>query len=150
MSNKTLIVPRSLGREVSLAAGAVSTLCNRLLEPHGLSLAQWAVLSSLWHNGPLSVKDLSVMTGNTGPATTRIVDRMIASDLVRRRPDPADRRAVIVDLSDRGEELRSLESFFEDVNAILTEGMAEADANRLFDLLKTVQGNARRATEDSR
>ncbi|WP_372424070.1 MarR family winged helix-turn-helix transcriptional regulator [Salinarimonas chemoclinalis] len=138
-TTKSISAPRSLGRALNLAAGRGSAVCNRLLEPHGLSLAQWAVLSCLWRNGPLGVKDIAELTGNEPSAASRIVDRMVAGALVVRRPDAQDRRAVIVDLDARGEALRPLREIYEEVNAVLTADLSEQEAEILFDLLDRVE-----------
>ncbi|MGJ3265497.1 MAG: MarR family winged helix-turn-helix transcriptional regulator [Salinarimonas sp.] len=139
MTTKSISAPPSLGRALNLAAGKGSAVCSRLLEPHGLSLAQWAVLSCLWRNGPLGVKDIAELTGNEPSAASRIVERMIAGGLVVRRPDEQDRRAVIVDLGPRGEALRPLRTIYEEVNAVLTADLSEQEAQLLFDLLERVE-----------
>ncbi len=143
MADSEFTAPRSLGRHLIFAASAASSVANRLLEPHGLSLAQWAILSSLWRNGEMSVKDLASLTGNASPATSRIIDRMIAAKLVVRRQDETDRRAVTVGLSERGEELRHLHNIYERVNEVLLSDLSEADAKTLFLLLSKVENTGR-------
>lgn len=143
MEQKPITAPRSLGRQLNFAAGASSAVCNHMLEPHGLSLAQWAVLSSLWRNGPLSLKDIAGLTGNSPPATSKIVDRMVTGGLLERQQDAEDRRAVTITLSTRGEELRPLSTFFETINQVLLEGFSEVEEQTLFDLLARAERNAR-------
>lgn len=143
MEQKPITAPRSLGRQLSFAAGASSAVCNRLLKPHGLSLAQWAVLSSLWRNGPLSLKDIAGLTGNSPPAASKIVDRMVASGLLERQQDTEDRRAVTITLTARGEEHRPLMTFYETINRMLLEGFSETEEQALFDLLGRAERNAR-------
>ena len=143
MTDASLSAPVSLGRSLNFAASAASTVANKLLEPHGLTLAQWAVLVSLWRNGALSVKDIAMLTGNAPPAASRIVDRMVQNGLLLRRTDESDRRAVVVDLSARGESLRPLQDIYAEVNDILLAGLSADDEARLFDLLAKVQGAAK-------
>lgn len=143
METKTLTVPRSIGRQLNFAAGAGSAVATRLLEPHGLSLAQWAVLSVLWRNGDMNIKDLAQLTGNAPPATSRIVDRMIAAGLLKRTQDAQDRRAVTIALSDQGEGMRSLMTIFETVNEVMLGSLSKAEEQTLFDLLARVEANGR-------
>lgn len=118
-------------------------MANRLLAPHGLGLAQWAVLVSLWRNGPLGVKQIAALTGNQPPATSRIVERMVKNDLLRRRPDPQDRRALVVEPGTRAEALRPLERIYEEVNAVLLADLSPEEAAHLFDLLRRVEAAGR-------
>ncbi|WP_224816955.1 MarR family transcriptional regulator [Hasllibacter sp. MH4015] len=134
-----LKAPRSIGRDLTFAASAASSVANRMLEPHGLSLAQWAVLQCLWHNGDLSVKDIAKLTGNAPPAASRIVDRMVASGILTRQTDAKDRRAVLVRTTDRGEGLRHLQKVYEDVNAVVLSDLSEMEAETLFSLLSKVR-----------
>lgn len=136
--------PRSIGRQLNFTASIANTVANRLLEAHGLSLAQWAVLMSLWRNGDLSVKELAELTGNAPPAVSRIVDRMIAADLLIRTQDPKDRRAVTISLNQKGEGLRHLETIYEKVNAVMFDGLSETDRDALFTLLERTEQNGRR------
>ncbi len=74
------------------------------LAEHGLSLQDWQVLSSLRLGpGPCSspgelAADLELSSG----AMTSRLDRLEAAGLIRRLPDPADRRGVHVELTDAG------------------------------------------------
>jgi len=136
--------PQSLGRQLNFTAASSSTLCNTLLAEHDLTLAQWVVLGALWQRDELSVSEVSEYTGNAGPATSRIIDRMVDKGLVGRRTDPADRRAAKVFLDEKGEELRYLESFYQQVNKVLLKGLSEAESKMLYDLLDRVNLNARR------
>lgn len=137
-----LIRPHSLGRYVNFAASAVNALCNALLARHDLTLPQWVVLSALWQRDNLTVSEIAAYTGNAGPAASRIVDRMVERDLIGRRPDKADRRASRVFLNAKGERLRHLQTFYEDLNAILLEGVSPPEADALYTLLERIRRNA--------
>jgi DNA-binding MarR family transcriptional regulator len=135
--------PRSLGRYVNFAASTVNAMCNALLARYDLTLAQWVVLSALWQKDDLSVSEVADYTGNAGPAASRILDRMVEKGLLVRRQDVADRRSTRVMLTDRGEALRPLRSFYEEVNAVLLAGLDADDADALYALLERVTTNAR-------
>ena len=143
MATKNLKTPASVGRQLVFAAATGKAVCSRLLEPYGLSLAQWATLSSIWQNGPLNVKALAEMTGNAPPAVSRLVDRMIAGGFLVRQPDAKDRRAVVIGLSEKGEALRPLQTIYADVNAVLLSGFSAQDTEVLQGLLNRLDHSGR-------
>jgi DNA-binding MarR family transcriptional regulator len=49
--------------------------------------------------GPMTAGRLAELTGLTTGATTRLIDRMERAGFAHRRPDPNDRRRVIVEWS---------------------------------------------------
>ncbi|MFT4200346.1 MarR family winged helix-turn-helix transcriptional regulator [Gordonia sp. (in: high G+C Gram-positive bacteria)] len=67
-----------------------------------LSAAQASALSTLLFYGPLRMGTLAEREGIRMPTATALVDGLIKVGLVDRRPDPDDRRAVLVELTDTG------------------------------------------------
>ena len=64
----------------------------------GLSESDIETLEALMDMGASTAGRLSELTGLTSGAVTRVVDRLEQSGYVRRVPDPADRRRVIVEV----------------------------------------------------
>ncbi|MHB1818704.1 MAG: MarR family winged helix-turn-helix transcriptional regulator [Streptosporangiaceae bacterium] len=72
---------------------------------HGLQVWEFDVLSALRRQGPpyqLSPGALLRATLVTSGTMTNRIDRLAGSGLVSRRPDPQDRRGVLVALTPRG------------------------------------------------
>ncbi len=135
----------------------MNRLCEAMLAEHGLTLAQWVVLSTLWRRDGLLVGDLARQMGSKVSAASRLIDRMERDGLVRRRADSVDGRAVRVHLTRRGRASSGLATFFQDVNDRLLEGFSEREAHALFAMLERVHRNALKAgkghaggTEDDR
>ena len=149
MTTKEVTAPPSLGRQLNFTAGAGNAVVTRLLAPHGLSLAQWAVLQCLWRNGALKLSDIARLTGNDPPATSRLVDRMIKAQLVDRSVDSTDRRAVTVGLAPKGEALRHLQGVYEQVNEVLMTDLAPDERASLFALLQRVERSGRQWLADT-
>lgn len=63
----------------------------------------YPVLSALARTGPRSAADLAPDAGVDRSGVTRRASRLEAAGLVRREPDPADRRAHLLVLTERGE-----------------------------------------------
>jgi DNA-binding MarR family transcriptional regulator len=72
------------------------------LEPEGCALDEWRVLNLLSEGAGLPMATLAEWVGTKAPALTRLVDRLVANNLVYRRIDLADRRRVRIFLTPRG------------------------------------------------
>jgi DNA-binding MarR family transcriptional regulator len=75
------------------------------LTSHRLNRGEWRLLGALRRWGPpyrRSPGQLARQMGLSSGAMTNRLDRMEAAGLIRRLPDPADRRALRVELTDAG------------------------------------------------
>jgi DNA-binding MarR family transcriptional regulator len=94
-----------VGRVIVLARHLEASV-EAALAPHGISLAQFDILATLRRHGPaggLSPGELcrSQMLVSSGSMTNRL-DRLERDGLIARKPDPADRRGVVVELTAKG------------------------------------------------
>ncbi len=64
-----------------------------------------AALATLARSGPMRLGDLAAREGVSPPTLTRIIAALEESGYVRRKPDPDDRRAVVVTITDHGEQV---------------------------------------------
>jgi DNA-binding MarR family transcriptional regulator len=85
---------------------------GRLLRPLGVSAAGGLVLGLLRDNGALSPSDLGQRLIVTRATVTGVVDSLERRGYVRRTPNPADRRSLLVELTPGGrrvvQEVRTL------------------------------------------
>lgn len=81
-------------------------LAAQLMREVGLRPEQGALLMHLWSVGAVRQTALSQHLGKDSAATTRTVQRLEQAGFVRRRPDPADGRATLVEPSAAGNLLR--------------------------------------------
>src|SRR4051812_44545308 len=77
----------------------------QLLAPLGLHSGQEAVLLELDRTGPLIQAQLSEALGCEPPSVTLMTRKLEASGHIRRTPNPADKRATVVTLTDSGKAL---------------------------------------------
>jgi DNA-binding MarR family transcriptional regulator len=102
----------------------------------GLSAPRLAVLSVLTSGGARTVGELAAAERVRSPSMTALVNGMERDGLVRRRPDPVDRRAVRVEASARGR--RVLNRALERRLALLTSVLAAADSDELAAVQRTL------------
>jgi MarR family transcriptional regulator, 2-MHQ and catechol-resistance regulon repressor len=88
---------------------SVNALGTRLNGPlsrdHGLTETQFGVLEALHHLGPMPQARLCEKLLVSGSNLTTVIDNLERGGLVRRDPNPEDRRAYLVRLSDTGKTL---------------------------------------------
>lgn len=75
----------------------------RLVSECALPLGRFEVLQVIGASGPCRVGDISDELEITWGGTSKIVDRLEASGLCRRRPNPDDRRSSLITLTEPGE-----------------------------------------------
>jgi DNA-binding MarR family transcriptional regulator len=78
------------------------------LQPFGLSFSDFDVLNTLRRRGDdegTNPRDLARSSLITSGAMTSRLDRLERAGLIERRPDPGDRRGVLVQLTEQGERL---------------------------------------------
>jgi MarR family transcriptional regulator, organic hydroperoxide resistance regulator len=97
----------SLGFAANRLAGAMALRLQRLLEPHGITTAQWAILAVLWRKEGLAQVDLQRILGLSAPTITGLLRRMERDGFLYRETDPADRRVQRVFPTVHGRELKS-------------------------------------------
>lgn len=76
------------------------------LEREGVSLEQWRALECLDGREGTTMSDVAGRVLVPAPTLTKVVDKLVAANLVHRRSDPQDRRRVLVLLTSRGAALR--------------------------------------------
>ena len=77
-----------------------------MLEPYGITPAQYLILECLWLKDGVSPKTLGDMLKFDSATLTGLIDRLERAELLRRKPDPEDRRALKLRLTGKGLKLR--------------------------------------------
>jgi DNA-binding MarR family transcriptional regulator len=75
----------------------------RQQNPEDLSYALMSLLFTIGRTQPVTAGDLAVAEGVSPPSVTRSLTRLVALGFVTRDPDPADRRAAAIRLTEKGE-----------------------------------------------
>lgn len=85
--------------------GLTARLNGPLGRDHRLTETQFGVLEALYHLGPMPQARLCEKLLVSGSNLTTVIDNLERGGLVRRDPNPEDRRAYLVRLSDAGKAL---------------------------------------------
>ena len=132
-----------IGLHLAATAKAVSRAFNAALAEAGGSLPTWLILTSLRGERWRTQQELARSLGIEGPTLTRHLDSLERAGLVERRRDPADRRAVQVELTPAGEALhRRLRTNVVAFDERLRAGLGEPELKRLRGALRRLEQNA--------
>ena len=71
----------------------------------GLSMPQFSILMQLHHRGNCAVGDISERFDITNAAASQLVDKLVQGGFIKREEDPQDRRAKMLNLTDKGRKL---------------------------------------------
>ncbi|MCL5268487.1 MAG: MarR family transcriptional regulator [Bacteroidetes bacterium] len=91
--------------KLARASNTMSTLTVRDIATYGLTEAQFGVIEALGHLGPMKVGELCSKNLSSGGNMTVVVDNLVRESLVERKQAQDDRRAYIVELTDKGTKL---------------------------------------------
>ena len=115
---------------------------DRTLADHGLSHTDWRILSSLrWAGRPYrrSAGALAKIADLSSGAMTNRLDQLENAGLVRRLPDPEDRRGVLVEPTAKGRGLwEGAIGVQASKEALISEALNERERRQLNTLLRRV------------
>ncbi|WP_417866224.1 MarR family winged helix-turn-helix transcriptional regulator [Xanthomarina gelatinilytica] len=119
---------------VLYTANWISSFQNEFFKPFGISPQQYNILRILNGTGQaLKVQTIKERMIERSPNATRLMDKLIAKQLIERFPCMDDRRVVYIKITKTGKQL--LESISEDFNHDLLKNISEEEAKQLSDLL---------------
>jgi DNA-binding MarR family transcriptional regulator len=78
---------------------------GRFAKSAGLSMPQFGLLMQMHHKGDCGMSEVSERFDITPAAASQLVDKLVQGGLVQRVEDPHDRRAKLLNLTDKGREL---------------------------------------------
>ena len=119
------------------AAHAIEQNAIRSVSALGLGGSDFAVLEVLLHKGPEPVNIIGKKVLLTSGSITAAVDRLESRKLLRRTPDPKDRRSRIVQLTDTGRRL--IERAFQKHALDMEETMAVLRGGERVELVRLLK-----------
>jgi DNA-binding MarR family transcriptional regulator len=109
------------------------------LAPSNVTAVQGVVLNFLSEQDAVTSKQLGQRTKLDSANLTGILDRLEAMGLVERRPNPADRRAILICLSRKGKKVASdVHSVIQKANRELLTGFGAQEERGLKAMLRQI------------
>ena len=95
--------PRQLAIELLVTCARFTRLAARET-PSAMPRALWRALAQLVDLGPTRVSDLALADRVSQPTATTLVQKLVGRGWAERCTDPMDRRAVLVTITDAGQD----------------------------------------------
>jgi DNA-binding MarR family transcriptional regulator len=121
---------------IETASKQLKRMQSQTLRASGLTPPQFFILSQLWAQDCRSFKDLADLLNCSRATITEIVDTLERKELVKRAPNPLDRRSLLVTLTAQGEALRHTTQALQGTFGDCCTGMEPAETAQLSRLLK--------------
>jgi DNA-binding MarR family transcriptional regulator len=139
---KTFDPMTGIGRLLTRVKIAMMDRLDQELAPFDISAAQYVILVKLAYGEADSASTLCRDVSYDPGAMTRMIDRLERKGLVRRVPDPSDRRRVIVEVTAEGKALypKLVESSVRTLNHFL-RGFTPEEAHLLERFLQRMLAN---------
>lgn len=124
----------ALAHLLSHAERRLGLRMSAVLAEESCSVEQWRVLSVIADGKGHPMTEIADQVLMPAPSLTKLVDRMVADNLVFRRPDRADRRRVLLHLTARGRALhqRAADRLLTDQTRLLDAIDDQGDLVRLL------------------
>jgi len=78
---------------------------SRLAKESGLSMHQLGILMQIHFRGNCGISEISNRFDITNAAASQLVDKLVQSGLIQREEDPQDRRAKLLNLTEKGKKM---------------------------------------------
>ncbi len=109
---------------------------------HRLPVQQFWLLIALWECPAVSQGELASRVQSDAPTTSRVLAGLIRRRLVRKDPDPRDRRSWRVSLTSEGRRLaEELYGTAGEIRAAVSDGMTDAEQDALRTGLRRIIEN---------
>jgi DNA-binding MarR family transcriptional regulator len=123
-------------------AQLVRRQADKRARTYGMTRAQWAVLARLQKEPGITQSRLASLTDVEPITIGRLVDRLEASGLIERLPDPEDRRIWRLRLTPKSAPiLKQIAAFRRELHEEMAEGLEAGELDTLVDCLRRMRMN---------
>jgi DNA-binding MarR family transcriptional regulator len=131
-----------VGYWVNRASRALLRDLDERLRPFGFAMSQLPVLCALAHTPTLSQKELATQARVEQPTMAEMLTRMERDGVVKREPNPEDKRVVLISLTQRSRaRIGKAKAALVEAERAAMAGLSEAEQRQLRDLLCRVSNN---------
>jgi len=109
------------------------------LSPFGLTTPQYFLFNALWMGDGISVGKLGELISLDSSTLTSIIDRMERSGYVERKPNPEDRRSILIFLTPKAKELGpNILKFADDLDLTLRQPFSQSEMDVFEKVLRSL------------
>lgn len=135
----------SFGYVINYAGRLFARALERRIQRYGLHPGQFPALLALWEREGISQAELCRLVQVEQPTMANTLNRMERDDLIRREPDPQDRRRALVFLTERARAMEAdVTAEARAVNQMATGTLTPEEQAELLRLLDKLTGNLER------
>jgi DNA-binding MarR family transcriptional regulator len=140
MTRSNLRFDGSLWVNLDIALRRLDQVIGRMLAPIDISIIEWYILRALYEQDGQHASELARAVGRAATSFTPNLDKLQNKGLIERRPDPNDRRAVHIYLTEKGRRheadvLRSAD----EIDTMLRQRFEGYDLEGFLDLVYAIQ-----------
>ena len=137
---------RNPGLNIGFLVGDTSRMLRRIFNERlthlGMTQAQWRALAHLSRNEGINQATLSDLLDVQPITVARLIDKLVETNLVIRRPDPNDRRAQRLYLTEQAQGvLEQIWEVADETYAVVLKGFSDAERDTLIELLARIRTN---------
>lgn len=133
--------------ELSDVARAMRTYIDQRARAHGMTRAQWSVLSRIERQEGMNQAELAEALEIQPISLVRLIDRLCTQGLVERRAHVKDRRVNLLHLTQAGRErLQAMSPLGREISLEAMHGMNDAAVLALLDQLLRIKANIKAAS----
>lgn len=132
----------SIGRESVLLSKEIHIFISRALEPYGIGSAQFPFLMRLLHRDGISQESLTSVLKCDRATGTRALSKLEENGYVRREPDPNDKRAYRVFLTEKARLLEpAIREMASQINDVIFCGFTDEEKAHFIRLINRAINN---------
>jgi DNA-binding MarR family transcriptional regulator len=114
-----------------------------------LSVIEWYILRALYVEDGQHASTLADAVGRAATSFTPNLDKLQGKNLIERRPDPGDRRAVRIFLTEKGRNIeQQIKDSVVDIEQIVRKMFPQAEYETFLDIIATLQSMEADEAED--
>lgn len=136
----TLRFDGSVWCNLDIALRNLDQVFRRVVRPMGLTVIEWYILRALYDQDGQHASELARAVGRAATSFTPNLDKLQDKDLIERRPDPGDRRAVRIFLTEKAHDMKDdVLDTAEEIDSEIRELFPDDEFETFLDVMATLQ-----------
>jgi len=144
----TLRLDDAIGFIINNTGRNLTLLLNKKFSQYGITTEQWTLLKRLDEQDGINIKELTQRVGKDQGNVTRILELLEKGGLVKRTPNPADKRSSLVFLTEEGKGItENLIPIDEELHRNALNGLSEEDLTVFKKVISKINENIKKELE---